>query len=274
MKLDNTTLIIPLHEMNKDTDIVLFNKSLDSVKKQKEYSPKEVLVVYTEKTPIEEIEKTIAEYSDIITIKTLLNDKEKTDFCSQVNFAVNNIDTEWFNVLEFDDVIGDTLFKNFKEYSTYYKDVTCFLPLIAEVEKNDNFINFTNTLALSKGLTDTIGLINNESLMNVITFTLSGAFIKKEAFLEVGGYKSNIKLSFHYELLLRLTNSEYKVYVIPKLGYLHRNGRDGSYLRLLEKEGLTQDELKFWFDTAKKEFFFPIDRKIVYTPLVDAIEVN
>ncbi|MFA5528707.1 MAG: hypothetical protein WC996_08860, partial [Peptostreptococcales bacterium] len=57
-------------------------------------------------------------------------------------------------------------------------------------------------------------------------------------------------------------NSGYKVFVIPKIGYKHVKDRDGSLFKKYMLEMSTIDR-KFWFETAKKEYFFNNDRDIV-----------
>ena len=54
---------------------------------------------------------------------------------------------------------------------------------------------------------------------------------------------------------------------IPRLGYQHVNFREDSLFwnyKNSEKMRLSQEEVKFWLDTAKKEFFFKNNRDINY----------
>jgi hypothetical protein len=53
---------------------------------------------------------------------------------------------------------------------------------------------------------------------------------------------------------------------IPKLGYKHTNLREGSIFWNYKfgEEKMIEDEVKFWIQTAKKEFFFVDDRVIKY----------
>ena len=77
----------------------------------------------------------------------------------------------------------------------------------------------------------------------------------------------NIELTFTYEFLLRLTHNGVKVMVIPRVGYQHVNFREDS-LFWTYKNGedgrLNENEVKFWLETAKKEFFFKNKRDINY----------
>ena len=87
--------------------------------------------------------------------------------------------------------------------------------------------------------------------------------VNKNVFEENGGLKSNIKLTFTYEFLLRMSYLSIPIMVIPKLGYKHINGRENS---LFDHYKNTIDilETKFWVNKAKKEYFFTEDREITY----------
>jgi hypothetical protein len=91
---------------------------------------------------------------------------------------------------------------------------------------------------------------------------------KKEVFNKYGGLKPSIKLTFGYELLLRLTNNAVNFMTIPRIGYKHTNLREGSIFWNYKNgsEKLSEDEVRFWIDTAKKEYFFIQDRNIKYEP--------
>jgi hypothetical protein len=55
---------------------------------------------------------------------------------------------------------------------------------------------------------------------------------------------------------------------IPRIGYKHTNLREGSIFWNYKNgsEKLSEDEVRFWIDTAKKEYFFIQDRNIKYEP--------
>jgi hypothetical protein len=55
---------------------------------------------------------------------------------------------------------------------------------------------------------------------------------------------------------------------IPKLGYKHMNLREGSIFWNYKygETVLDEKEIKFWIDTAKKEYFFTKQREINYEP--------
>ena len=64
---------------------------------------------------------------------------------------------------------------------------------------------------------------------------------------------------------MRCTYSEKKVFVIPKLIYLHKNHRPNSALDQISKSEITKEEVLFWYEIAQKEFYYKRDREVEYT---------
>ena len=92
--------------------------------------------------------------------------------------------------------------------------------------------------------------------------------IKKTTFEDNGGFKPSMNLTFVYEYFLRLTYNSVKIMTIPKIGYKHMNLREGSIFWNYKNGDLkiTDDEVSFWIESAKKEHFFTADRGITYEP--------
>ena len=113
-----------------------------------------------------------------------------------------------------------------------------------------------------------MGILTNETLQTFQNFQISGMVFNKNKFLEMGGIKPNIKLTFGYELFLRLTHNSIKIMTIPRIGYKHINLREGSIFWNYKngEEKMSQDEAKFWIDSAKKEYFYTNNRDIKYEP--------
>jgi len=109
-------------------------------------------------------------------------------------------------------------------------------------------------------------LVTNETLQDYQNFQTAGSVFKKEIIEDFGGFKSSMKLTFIYEFLLRLTYNSVSIMTIPKLGYKHVNLREGSIFWNYKNgdERMVEDEVKFWIQTAKKEYFFTDDRVIKY----------
>ena len=63
-----------------------------------------------------------------------------------------------------------------------------------------------------------------------------------------------------------MTYNSARIMTIPRLGYKHVNMRESSIFWGYKNGNntLTDNEVKFWIDTAKKEYFFTNDRDIKY----------
>ena len=99
-------------------------------------------------------------------------------------------------------------------------------------------------------------------------FQSSGMVIKKDTYLENGGFKSSMRLTFVYEFLLRLTYNSVNIMTIPRIGYKHMNLREGSIFWNYKNgnEKISDKEVSFWIESAKKEHFFTSDRNIKFEP--------
>lgn len=253
-------LILPIHTINKELKS-RFETFMESVSKQtvKDFT---LTIVYK---PTKELTKYLNEYN-LESYVTLLENTGKTDFCSQINFGAQNTKSEYIAITEVDDEITPTYIQNAIQHINAYPDVSTFLPIVIDTNSQGEFLSFTNESVWAMNLTETIGYLDNESLSSYENYQTSGMIIKTSVYNEVGGLKSNVKLSFGYEFLLRLTHMSNEVFVIPKLTYRHTNFRKGS-LFWDYKEGenkLSSDEAMFWLETAKKEQFFTEDRAITY----------
>lgn len=271
----NITIIIPVHEFNDQISAYL-DKAIESVVKQEGEIPP-VAIVYAAS-----IENEITAFKNSIIVKyqenlafnandliALIKNEGNTDYQSQVNLAINNINTDYFSVLEFDDELGTTYCKNSSNYIANYPEIDVFLTMMIEVNERNEGIKLTNETVWAQqfvGENGEMGYLNVNSLKQYSDFKLSGAIIKKSEFKNLGGYKSNIKLAFMYEFLLRALNNACKIFSIPKIGYKHLATRNGSlfdgYLKNMPIE-----ERKFWFETASKESNFINDRPIDLTRL-------
>lgn len=198
----------------------------------------------------------------------------KTDFCSQVNYAVDFVDTPYFSILEFDDKYSKIWFKMFGQYYVTNEDVSVFLPINIQYNADHTKWQYGNEIALSVSFCkdDEIGLINKESLENYYMFNLTGAIINTEDFISVGKYKPSIKLAFNYELMMRMAEEKMKMYVIPKEGYYHVMNRKGSLTDIYATE-IPEHEVALWFDLAKRECAYKIDRwKTIVMPKKDKLQ--
>ena len=204
--------------------------------------------------------------SDKLEIKIVTN-SGKTDFCSQINLGIDKCETEWFTILEIDDEFRSIWLKTVNEYTKANTDVDVFLPIVRDINEEGKFISFTNESAWAYGFTEKQGFIDNEVLLDFQNYQISGGLYRTSVIKENGSLKENIKLTFGYEFLLRLTHNGVKVMTMPKIGYQHLNFREDSLFwsyKNNESTKLTEEEVKFWLETAKKEFFFKNKRDVNY----------
>ena len=195
------------------------------------------------------------------------DNKGDSSFCSQINIGAKSCGTEYFSILEIDDEYRPIWLSSIYEYIQHNPDVDVFLPIVKDINVEGKFLSFTNESAWAFGFTDKQGFIDNEVLLDFQNYQTSGGVFKTSVFNENGGFKENIKLTFTYELLLRLTHNGVKIMTVPKIGYQHVNFREDSLFwsyKNDEKNKVTEKEIKFWLETAKKEFFFKNKRDINY----------
>ena len=199
---------------------------------------------------------------------TILENKGETDFCSQINLGIDNCDTEWFSILEVDDQYRPVWLSLVNEYTKQNSDVDVFLPVVRDINTEGKFISFTNESTWAYGFSEKQGFLDNEVLLDFQNYQTSGGLFKTSVIKDNGKFKENIKLTFLYEFLLRLTHNGVKIMTLPRIGYQHVNFREDSLFwkyKNNEETKLSDDEVKFWLETAKKEFFFKNKRDVNYT---------
>jgi len=252
------TIILPVHRIDGD-----YKEMLDNALSSIEDFHNDVVVTIV--CP-PSVKNEIGQLSDKLEINYTINVGE-TDFCSQVNAGIINCETEWFSILEIDDEFRSVWLKSMNEYINENKDVDVFLPIVQDVNVNGNFVSFTNESMWAYGFTEKQGFLDNEVLLDYQNYQTSGGLYKTEVIKENGSFKENIKLTFSYEFLLRLTHNGVKIMSVPKIGYKHVNLREDSLFWLYknnDESKLKEKEVRFWLDTAKKEFFFKNKRDVKY----------
>ena len=241
-----------------------FDKCIQSVKYQNE-NINELIIVHGS----EDLLTNYLKDYDFSGITVTLELWDKTpNFAKQVNHGVSISKSNWCSILEFDDEYSNIWFKNVSKYMDIYKDVDAFLPIVVDVDEKFIFAGFTNEATFAANVSSEMGILTNETLQSFQNFQISGMVFNKEKYQQVGGLKSNIKLTFGYELFLRLTYNSAKIMTIPKIGYKHMNLREGSIFWNYKngEDRISQDEAKFWIDSAKKECLYANEREINYEP--------
>ena len=252
------TIILPVHKMDEE-DIVMLNNSLSSVEDFRD--DVKVTIVCPEK-----ISDTIT-YKGNLEIKILRNTTLKTDFINQINLGINDCDTEWFSILEIDDEYKKPWLSSMNEYMTVFKDVDVFLSIIRDVNVEGKFMAYMNESVWAYGFSKKQGYLDNELLLEYQNYQTSGGLYRTQVIKDNGNLKDNIKLTFSYEFLLRLTHNGVNIMTVPKIGYQHVNLRENSLFWMYknnENLKLAENEGKFWVETAKKEYFFKNKRDVSY----------
>jgi hypothetical protein len=257
----NISVIIPVHEYNEVIQGYL-DKAIESIEKQEGEQPKVIIVCP------EIIKNEISNRPQITSLSaatiTYVTSEGDTSYQAQVNLAVKSVTTDYFSVLEFDDEYSVTFFKRATEYVDAYPEIDVFLTMMIEVNGANEGIKLTNETVWAQqfvGENGEMGYLNTNSLKQYTDFKMSGAVIKKSDFENLGGYKTQIKLTFMYEYLLRALNNASKIFSIPKIGYKHLATREDSLFDGYLKN-MSVEERKFWFETATKESNFTNDRPI------------
>ena len=256
----NITVILPIHKMNEDYKEMLIN-AINSM--QDFYNDVIIMIVCPTdvKTEIDKID-----LGEKFNIKYNVHTGD-TDFCSQVNRGIQNCETDWFTILEVDDEFKPVWLRSMVQYMSENPDTDVFLPVVKDINVEGKFMSFTNESVWAYGFTEKQGQLDNETLLEFQNFQTSGGLYKKQTIIDNGMFKENIKLTFGYELFLRLTNNGVKILTVPRIGYQHLNFREDSLFweyKNNEKTKLSEDEAKFWLETAKKEFFFKNKRDVNY----------
>lgn len=241
--MKDLVVIIPMHEFGSD-NIELLNKAVESV-------PEGVKTILSVKKGVDG--RTLKGVSERLTV---LSESEGDSFAELVNAAVDKIEEKWFSILEFDDTYTPIWLTNAKKYMDFMPDTSVFMFLEDITDfNNGKYVGFGNAEAYASSFSNEIGYIDNDCLQNYFDFYLTGSIFNTADWREVGGLKPQIKLTFWYEWLLRITNKNKKVFVIPKVGYNHRLDRKGSLVQIY-RDSMSKEEVEFNFDLAKREYFF------------------
>ena len=255
------TVILPIHKFDDDYKLMIEN-AISSIQDFHNDVKLSIVCPSEVKNNLNNID-----FGQKLEVKINVN-KGDTGFCSQVNLGIENCDTEWFTILEVDDEFKPVWLKSMNEYVKIYPDVSVFLPVVKDINSQNEFLSFTNESVWAYGFAERQGFLDNELLLEFQNYQTSGGLYKTEVIKENGNFKDNIKLTFSYELLLRLTHNGVKIMTVPKVGYQHVTLREDSLFwnyKNIENQKLSEKEAKFWLDTAKKEFFFKNKRDVNYT---------
>jgi len=260
----DVSVILPIKSALSVGFIDYFEKSIESLKTQK-LSINELIIVHTPETALVEFINNF-DYGTLNVKK--LEWTEEPNYSSQINYGVKNSASEWVSFFEFDDEYSAIWFNNVDKYVKSYPEVDAFLPIVVDINDKGVFAGFTNEATFAANFSNEIGVLDNDTLLQYQNFQTSGMVIKKSKFIDYGNLKSSVKLTYGWEFFLRMTHNSVRIMTIPRIGYKHMNLREGSIFWNFKngEDRMTEDEVKFWVDSAKKEYFFTNERAIKYEP--------
>jgi glycosyltransferase involved in cell wall biosynthesis len=261
-KILDLSVILPIKSAVTRDFVDYFDKAIKSLKNQ-QVGFKELIIVHSSE---ENLVNHLKSY-DFENLKVvLLQYKETPNYSEQISAGVKKAKGKYVSFFEFDDEYATIWFKNVQKYTDVYPQVDAFLPLVIDVDEKNAFNGFTNEATFAANMTSEIGILTNETLLSYQNFQTSGMVVKKQIVDDFGGFKKSFKLTFGYELFLRLTYNNVRIMTIPKIGYKHMNMREGGIFWNYKNgsEVMTESEVKFWIESAKKESYFTQDRDIKY----------
>ena len=260
--MKDISVIIPIHKMD-EKEKTYFSNAITSLLNQKVLPEAIILVVPKNEKKIVKYLKDF-DYGIIKDLIEIVQNPGETDFSSQMNYGVSQAKTTWINFMEMDDEMSSIWIKCFKEYSEHYPDVEIFSPIIIDVNEQNQFMSLGNEAVWAREFSEEMGFIDHNIAVAYQNFNIVGMAVKKETYEDFGGLKSNLKLYFIYEFILRMTLNSIKLMVIPKYGHKHTTLRENSLFDTYKKE-MNPVETKWWLAQAKKEYHFKKDRVITYS---------
>ena len=251
------TAIIPLNKYDETVKEML-TSAVNSFVETSKNNPAELMFV----GPKEMLDKVKEDQ----TVEAEYVENENTWFSAQINAAVKKVKTDYFAILEYDDEFTPIWFDNVVKYINTGDDISVFLPLteVFDAEhKEVGPVGYVNEAVWASSFSEKLGYFDNECLQDYLIFNTTGGVFRTKDFIEVGGLKESMKLSFWYEFLLRTLNKEKNVFVIPKVGYFHIVNRTGSLADEYAKT-MSERESEFWIELARKEYLYKKDRNKTY----------
>ncbi len=278
-----------LHSLANQTlpvDVVLFTKGLNAedISNLKQLADKP-FVSYIDRDEQNQIvdkridsEKgvnyTIIETSEVMNLSKIFN----TTF----NLALEN-GYEAISLAEPEDGYSVKWFEIADRYINENTDISIFTPIIRNIV-NGAFSGVMNESPWVEGMSEEAGKFDLNLLQRFNCANPLGAVYKVDAIDEYAEkldgqskpMKESMKLSHYYEFFLRMIYDDVKVMTVPRIGYeikmLNKDYFTDSTCKIPQnlamlaedKGGMDPEEARFWFELAKKEFFYDDDRNKVY----------
>lgn len=267
-----------LAQQNQSIDLLVLYKgeSDEELNLIKTILDKPSIIVDSKPTPESPVEQKTIEAT--LSLNYII---EKTDkhtfqgiFNEALNYAILN-KYEYFSVVEPEDVIDVNWYKTVLKYVAKKQETDGFMPITREIS-NGNFLGFFNEACWVNSYAEVAGTFDLQLLMRFNCMNVTGVVFKTESIkmnsTEIEGQfkamKEDFKISYTYEFFLRMIYNDLKFFTIPRLGYEHRIDIPSESVEPFsskiprnisnfpeEKGGLSPEEVKFWIDAAKREYF-------------------
>lgn len=178
----------------------------------------------------------VSDYMDehIESIKSIGSITEDNWWCF-INANITHLHNKWFDV--FCEYVCDNAEIDF--------DVVTGLCVKLENSPEGLVVKrFTNDGAWQGQLVEEIGKFDMNLALRSNVFEIQNSFISEKVIADVGVFKPDIPKMYDYEYSLRVLNAGYTVSAIPKLVFYQLS------------ESMTQKELEWCGNIARREFFF------------------
>lgn len=285
-----------LANQSKPVDVIIYTNGLsaDDVKTIKELADKPFVVAFKNDENGAPKEKRIESTSPVNY--TLVESNSPMNFAqffnSVFNVAVEN-SYEGISLIEAEDAYSLKWFEVADKYIAENPNIGIFAPLIKNLT-GGVFSGLMNESPWVEGMSEEAGKFDLNLLQRFNCLNPLGAIYRVSAISEYAEpakdennnpinnqfkpMKESMKLSHYYEFFLRMIYDDVKAMTVPRIGYemktLNKNSFEDSSCKVPQnlvalapdKGGMSPDEARFWFELAKKEFFYDEDRKKIYEP--------
>ena len=190
---------------------------------------------------------------------------------------------EAFSVTEVEDATGAAWYNIANVYMGENEEVDFFLPMIKNWQ-NGGLTGLMNEAAWAEGMSEEAGKFDMNLLLRFNCANPLGGVFRLEGLKEYSEekdgrfypMKESIKISHYYEFFLRMIYNDIKMMTVPRIGYdfrvdnvedfCHSSSKVPNNISAIptEKGGIDPQEVSFWVELAKKEYFFDTDRNKVY----------
>lgn len=194
---------------------------------------------------------------------------------------------EGMSLVEVGDLVGENCYKNASAYMDENEEVGFFLPMIKNWQ-NGGLVGLMNEASWAEGMAEEPGKFDMNLLLRFNCANPLGAVyriseLEKYSEEREGVFypmKESVRISHYYEFFLRMAYNDVKMMTIPRIGYdfrvdnrqefSHTSSKIPNNLTSIAPEngGVSPQEISFWMELVKKEYFFDEDRSKTYSETI------